>query len=117
MPDRRRQRGPGNEEQPKGSINEVEESVDLLAGKELHHFCVRASSEVTESCHSADRPLLADWRRAAGGRAAPQAEESATRHVARDYFIAPSEHAGSLWVFQTRRDSEESAGFLHGMFA
>jgi protein ImuB len=42
---------------------------------------------------------------------------SATRHVARDYWVALSEHAGVLWVFQTRLDDEQIAWFLHGMFA
>ena len=43
--------------------------------------------------------------------------QSATRHVARDYWVALSEHAGVLWVFQTRLDDEQIAWFLHGMFA
>ena len=40
-----------------------------------------------------------------------------TRHVARDSFVALSEHAGVLWIFQTRLANEESAWFLHGIFA
>lgn len=41
----------------------------------------------------------------------------ATRHVARDYWVALSEHAGVLWVFQTRLAGDETAWFLHGTFA
>ena len=40
-----------------------------------------------------------------------------SRHVARDYWVAMSEHAGVLWVFHTRLANEESAWFLHGVFA
>jgi protein ImuB len=39
-----------------------------------------------------------------------------TRNVARDYWVALSEHAGVLWVFQTRLD-EAPAWYLHGHFA
>ena len=52
------------------------------------------------------------WHRVeeAGGTAA-------TRQVARDYWVALSEHAGVLWVFQTREAGGATAWFLHGMFA
>jgi protein ImuB len=40
-----------------------------------------------------------------------------TRNVARDYWVALSEHAGVLWVFQTRLANDETAWFLHGSFA
>jgi protein ImuB len=40
-----------------------------------------------------------------------------TRHVARDYWVAVSEHAGVLWIFQMRLAREETAWFLHGTFA
>lgn len=40
-----------------------------------------------------------------------------TRNVARDYWVALSEHAGVLWVFQTRLANDETAWFLHGTFA
>lgn len=43
--------------------------------------------------------------------------KATTRHVARDYWVALSEHAGVLWVFQTRLAAEEGAWFLHGVFA
>ena len=43
--------------------------------------------------------------------------EPVTRHVARDYWVALSEHAGVLWVFQTRLENDAPAWFLHGVFA
>lgn len=39
-----------------------------------------------------------------------------TRHVARDYWVALSEQAGVLWVFQERQP-EADAWYLHGIFA
>ena len=50
---------------------------------------------------------------------APRANIQANthRHVARDYWVALSEHAGVLWIFQTRLANEQSAWFLHGIFA
>ena len=39
------------------------------------------------------------------------------RNVGRDYWVALSEHAGVLWVFQTRLGNDEAAWFLHGTFA
>ena len=39
------------------------------------------------------------------------------RNVGRDYWVALSEHAGVLWVFQTRLGDDEAAWFLHGTFA
>lgn len=41
----------------------------------------------------------------------------ATRFVARDYWVALSEHAGVLWVFQTRAAAEQGSWYLHGVFA
>ncbi|MGL6112441.1 MAG: Y-family DNA polymerase [Rubrivivax sp.] len=63
--------------------------------------------------------LLAGPHRIEGGwwdRAAEDGEQR-TRHVARDYWVALSEHAGVLWIFQTRLADEETAWFLHGVFA
>jgi protein ImuB len=49
--------------------------------------------------------------------------EEITRHVTRDYWVALSEHAGVLWIFQTRlatptlSGNEAQAWYLHGSFA
>jgi protein ImuB len=45
--------------------------------------------------------------------------EASTRQVARDYWVALSEQAGVLWVFQERqaRAEEATAWYLHGIFA
>jgi protein ImuB len=63
--------------------------------------------------------LLAGPHRVEGGwwdRAVVDGEQT-TRHVIRDYWVALSEHAGVLWVYQTRLAGEEIAWFLHGCFA
>ena len=39
------------------------------------------------------------------------------RNVGRDYWVALGEHAGVLWVFQTRLANDQPAWFLHGTFA
>jgi protein ImuB len=41
-------------------------------------------------------------------------------NVARDYWVALSQHAGTLWIFQQRLSKDATAGaswFLHGLFA
>jgi protein ImuB len=65
--------------------------------------------------------LLAGPQRIEGGwwdriETADAAQPGHTRNVARDYWVALSEHAGVLWVFQTRLD-EAPAWYLHGHFA
>ena len=43
--------------------------------------------------------------------------QAVTRNVVRDYFVALSEFAGVLWIFQTRLANDDTAWFLHGAFA
>jgi protein ImuB len=45
------------------------------------------------------------------------AREPVTGHVQRDYWVALSEHAGVLWVFQERLADDDTAWYLHGVFA
>jgi protein ImuB len=45
------------------------------------------------------------------------AREPSTGHVQRDYWVALSEHAGVLWVFQERLADDDTAWYLHGVFA
>ena len=68
--------------------------------------------------------LLFGPHRIEGGwwdRAQAQDEDGArvevTRFVARDYFVALSEHAGVLWIFRTRLGENQLSWFLHGVFA
>lgn len=63
--------------------------------------------------------LLAGPHRVEGGwwDRTERGGQAVTRHVARDYWVALSEHAGVLWVFQTRLDGDATAWFLHGTFA
>ena len=51
------------------------------------------------------------WDRVAGSAG------TENRNVQRDYWVAWSEHAGVLWIFQERLANEETAWFLHGCFA
>jgi protein ImuB len=46
-----------------------------------------------------------------------QGEEATTAHVERDYWVALSEHAGVLWIFQQRLAGDQTAWYLHGIFA
>lgn len=46
----------------------------------------------------------------------PPAQQTAHNAV-RDYWIAASAHAGMLLIYQTRLDREQTAWFLHGIFA
>lgn len=38
-------------------------------------------------------------------------------NVQRDYWVARSEHAGLLWIFQARLAGDQAAWFLHGHYA
>lgn len=40
-----------------------------------------------------------------------------THHVERDYWVALSEHAGVLWIYQQRLAGEATAWYLQGSFA
>ncbi len=60
--------------------------------------------------------LLVGPQRVEGGWWDRDAADQASRHVARDYWVALSEHAGVLWIYQTRL-GDETAWFLHGNFA
>ena len=57
------------------------------------------------------------WDRCNDAGDASTASGQSTRHVARDYWVALSEHAGVLWVFQTRLGNDATEWFLHGTFA
>ena len=63
--------------------------------------------------------LLSGPHRVEGGWWDRVTDESgtSTRVVVRDYWVALSEHAGVLWVFQTRLAQEDTCWFLHGVFA
>ncbi|MDB5954063.1 DNA polymerase Y family protein [Ramlibacter sp.] len=52
------------------------------------------------------------WHRRPDASGAQQAQT-----VVRDYWVAVSEHAGVLWIFQTRLEKDRTAWFLQGVFA
>ncbi len=63
--------------------------------------------------------LLSGPHRVEGGWWHRLSDDSGThaQTVVRDYWVALSAHAGVLWIYQTRLADEDSAWFLHGMFA
>lgn len=63
--------------------------------------------------------LLAGPHRIEGGwwHRVDDDDAQATHHVERDYWVALSEHAGLLWIFQQRLAGDDTAWFLHGSFA
>ncbi|MCM5680056.1 DNA polymerase Y family protein [Schlegelella sp. S2-27] len=63
--------------------------------------------------------LIAGPHRVEGGwwHRIDTADGADTAHVQRDYFVALSEHAGVLWVFQERLANDHTAWYLHGVFA
>lgn len=50
-------------------------------------------------------------------RVADEAGAAHAQTAVRDYYVALSEHAGVLWIYQTRLASDEIGWFLQGMFA
>jgi protein ImuB len=64
--------------------------------------------------------LLAGPQRVEGGWWDRDEAASEIRNVVRDYWVALSEHAGLLWIYQTRLAGPGKAGtawYLHGHFA
>ena len=64
--------------------------------------------------------LLAGPHRVEGGwwhRTTDVDGEQDMLNVQRDYYVALSPHAGVLWIFQARLAGEQTAWYLHGMFA
>lgn len=63
--------------------------------------------------------LLSGPHRVEGGwwHRVVEAGEQTTRHVQRDYWVALSEHAGVLWIYQERLADDQTAWYLHGSFA
>jgi protein ImuB len=81
---------------------------------------LRLAAKGTRPMYEGPLTLLSGPHRVEGGwwhrvaNAAGQAEEQT---AVRDYYVALSEHAGVLWIYQTRLNGEQSAWFLQGIFA
>lgn len=63
--------------------------------------------------------LLAGPHRVEGGwwhRVDTEGGGQQSRHVERDYWVALSEHAGVLWIYQERQVGDDDPWFLHGVF-
>ena len=61
--------------------------------------------------------LLSGPHRLEGGWWHRGEEDASTHQVERDYWVALSEHAGVLWIYQARLAGDASAWYLHGSFA
>lgn len=61
--------------------------------------------------------LLTGPHRIEGGWWHRGEDDASTHHVERDYWVALSENAGVLWVFQQRLAGDGAAWYLHGWFA
>jgi protein ImuB len=83
---------------------------------------LRLATEHNRPLYQGVLQLLAGPHRVEGGwwdrtTEPDQSQRETTRQTARDYWVAMSEHAGVLWIFQMRLAQEETAWFLHGTFA
>jgi protein ImuB len=67
-------------------------------------------------CFQGVLTLLAGPERIEGGWWDRDEAACQNRNVVRDYWVALSEHAGLLWIFQTRLE-DRTAWYLHGHFA
>lgn len=81
---------------------------------------LRLAARANRPMYEGPLTLLSGPHRVEGGwwhripNSAGQVEEQT---AVRDYYIALSEHAGVLWIYQTRLKGEQSAWFLQGIFA
>lgn len=61
--------------------------------------------------------LLSGPHRVEGGWWHLGEDDASTHHVERDYWVALSQHAGVLWIYQERLAGDATAWYLHGSFA
>lgn len=83
---------------------------------------LRLATEHNRPLYQGVLQLLAGPHRVEGGwwdrtTEGDESQRETTRQTARDYWVAVSEQAGVLWIFQMRLAQEETAWFLHGTFA
>jgi protein ImuB len=104
---------------PEARPRQVARAVDIPQPTFLMPEPLRLATRDNRPLYQGVLQLLIGPHRVEGGwwdRAVVDGAQVA-RHVARDYWVAVSEHAGVLWIFQTRLAGEETAWFLHGTFA
>lgn len=61
--------------------------------------------------------LLTGPHRSEGGWWHRGEDDACTHHVERDYWVALSQHAGVLWIYQERLAGDATAWYLQGSFA
>ena len=80
---------------------------------------LRLAVKVNRPLYQGPLMLLSGPHRVEGGwwDRVTDASGTTTRIVIRDYWVALSGHAGVLWIFQTRLADDDTAWWLHGIFA
>ncbi|MBC7621736.1 MAG: DNA polymerase Y family protein [Candidatus Saccharibacteria bacterium] len=81
---------------------------------------LRLASRANRPLYQGTLYLLSGPHRVEGGwwhRIPDAAGDSHAQTTVRDYWVALSEHAGVLWIYQTRLAEDATAWFLHGVFA
>jgi len=104
---------------PEPRPRQVARSVDIPQPTFIFPEPLRLATRDNRPMYQGVLQLLIGPHRVEGGwwdRAVVDGAQVA-RHVARDYWVALSEHAGVLWIFQARLAGDETAWFLHGTFA
>lgn len=61
--------------------------------------------------------LLIGPHRVEGGWWHRREDDACSHHVERDYWVALSERAGVLWIYQERLAGDATVWYLHGLFA
>jgi len=104
---------------PRARPRKLNRSVDVPQPTFVFDVPLRLAVRGDRPLYQGLLQLLAGPHRIEGGwwdRTTEDGEQT-TRYVARDYWVALSEHAGILWVFQTRLAKDDTQWFLHGVFA
>lgn len=104
---------------PEPRPRQLNRSVDIAQPTFVFDAPLRLAVRGDRPLYQGPLQLLAGPHRVEGGWWDRTTEdgEQVTRHVARDYWVALSEHAGVLWVFQTRLQNDKTEWFVHGVFA
>ena len=104
---------------PEGQPNKLARAVDVPQPSFILPEPLRLATRGERPMYQGPLILLAGPHRVEGGwwdrtQVDGRAE---TWNVVRDFWVALSEHAGVLWVFQTRLSDYDGAWFLQGTFA
>ncbi|HMW24287.1 MAG TPA: DNA polymerase Y family protein [Burkholderiaceae bacterium] len=98
---------------------EVTEATDLPQPTWLLPQPLKLATQGPRPMYQGALQLLTGPHRVEGGwwHRLGEGADSRTGQVQRDYWVALSEHAGVLWIFQERLANDQTAWYLHGVFA